>query len=344
MAAHARGARHAALHRRQPRRPFVAPTGEGRYSPAPPDLRVWHGAGRAARRRPARAGGQHVGDRRRDGERQVLARAPAGPPVRSAPRHGVPRRPRRPRGAPRRPAVGDRVRAAGDLPLQHDPRGQHRIRGRGPAGARTCAPRRGRGGHRAARQGRRAIRRRVPDACRRAWPHTLGRTEAAHGHRAGAHDRRAGAGLRRRAVGRGHLHGGGNPDPPAHRSLRIARPSSWLTASPRFATPTRSSSSTRAGSSSGAPTTRSPWLADPTASSCTSSSSKPSWRSPDVRARRRDPRQGVRQPAHAAADRVPAPVQGASPVRSRRHRGGRRVPAGAAGAGQAGHRSVHRHG
>ena len=141
----ARGARRAAGHRRRParRRPGAA---DRRHRVAAPDVRLpWRAKpdGDAARvlhdislTVPA---GHDARDRRPHRQRQVDAGQPAAAALRSAARHGVRRRHRRPRPAARRPARQHRHGAAGAVPVQRHDRRQRRVRD--PRARRDRGPR-----------------------------------------------------------------------------------------------------------------------------------------------------------------------------------------------------------
>ena len=192
---------------------------DGRATPSPARLgRGYRGrhlsfaygdAGAGARRRlVARAGRTDGRDRRPDRQRQVDAGQPAAASVRSAAGHGVRRRHRRPRPVARRlrgsiGMVPQEPFLFSDTIAENVAFGAPRARrGRGPQARRRRGP---------PRQGRRDVPERLDDHRRRARRDAVGRTEAAHGDRAGAHGRPADPDARRCAVGGRHRHRGGDP-------------------------------------------------------------------------------------------------------------------------------------
>ena len=265
--------------------------------------------------------GPDRGARRADRLGEVHAALAAPAPLRSAARHGVRRRHRRARVAARDAARRDRVRAAGGLPVLGPRGGEHRLRRRRRGRRRRRRPgaRPPRGGHRPAGQGPGGVPGRLRHAGRRARHHALGRPEAADGARPRPDDRPAHPDPRRRAVGGGHLHGGGDPGAPARVHARADLPHRLAPRLDRSGRRPDPGARRAAGSWSAARTTSSWRRAACTPTSTGSSSWKRSWPNPDGPTRRRGARQGVRRAADAAAARaICFPTAPPSRCRSRR--------------------------
>ncbi len=184
------------------------------------------------------------------------------------------RRRRPPRRRPRLAAPPDRLRRRRQLPVQRLDRREHRLRQarRDPRGGRARGP------ARAGRVVHRAAPRRLRDDGRRARADALGRPAPADRDRAGAARRPADPDPRRRDLVGRRADRGRDPARPRRGARAAGPPSSSPTASRRSRWPTRSSSSTRAGSSTAAPTrscstaarstARSPTTGSPTGPSC----------------------------------------------------------------------------
>lgn len=152
--------------------------------------------------------GEDARDRGPHRERQIDARKPHPPPVRSAPRNRVRRRPGRARVAASQPAAADRVRTPGNLSLFRYHRGKHRFRagvesrGGGYPLRRPGFP--GRRRHRVLHPGDADLRRRTRG-------HPFRGAEAADGHQQGRDRFPRHTHFRRFPLERRHLHGGKDP-------------------------------------------------------------------------------------------------------------------------------------